>query len=506
MSSLSKFELRIIFAITASVIAPLIASLIFIPQLIQARFAELSHSQVKTQLENHAVFYGDFFDAKKKEFSATARALAKDPLLREIIEEGEPDAAGVRLDRILEDHPEIQMARIRGSDGTTWVERGAPPAQDVRPKTLVVPLRLGDDAPQLELTFILSQSYFDRQAKAEEVALLYDASLQTFGRRFAEKQRTYYVILAAVALVALGFGFWLARAVTRRVAALAAATERVGRGELEFQIPVTGGDEIAELSARFNRMLQELQEAQRRIIDLEKISGWQDFARKLAHEIKNPLTPIRLAVHELKRRAPAQDPEFERLVADAAEVVEDETKRLTKLVNEFSQFAKLPDIAPEMIDLSEFLQDFIRAYSGQGQVYLRLPDGPVEAVVDRDQLRQVLHNLVINAIQASDRPDTRIDIELSASPRGPRRLAVQDDGPGIPESVADKLFEPYYTTKAQGTGLGLAIAKKIILQHGGSIRSANRPEGGARFTIVLPAPGEASSPLPRPGAIDSVAG
>lgn len=484
-AGLSKFELRIIFAIVLSAVAPLVASLLFIPQLIQARFAELSHAEVKAQLDRHAAFYRNFFEAKKNEYAASAKAIAGDPSLNEASARDEVESARERLEFLVTDHADLQLARIRRPDGQLWMEVGSLPTDSLRPKTLL--LALGQTPEfQLELVFGLSRQFFDRQKEAEEVALLYDASLQTFGQRFAEKQRTYYAILAVTALVALGLGFFIARAVTRRVAALAAATERVGRGELEFRLPVQGDDEIAELSRRFNRMLEELKDAQRRIIDLEKITGWQDFARRLAHEIKNPLTPIRLAVHELKRRVPSDDPQFARLVVDAAEVVEDETHRLTRLVNEFSQFARLPDVHPEPADVTEFLHEFAKAYTGmEGQVSLRVPVEPVDGRLDRDQMRQVLHNLVLNGIQAASRPEPRVEIRLEAS-KTMFWIHVEDDGPGLPDADMEKLFEPYFTTKTQGTGLGLAIAKKIILQHGGSIHGQNRPAGGACFTIQLP--------------------
>src|SRR6185503_2157768 len=111
-----------------------------------------------------------------------------------------------------------------------------------------------------------------------------------------------------VVVLALGIGYWLARRVTKRIARLASATERVAKGESGFAIPLHGRDEITELSASFNRMIEEVADARDRIVYLEKVSGWQEFARRLAHEIKNPLTPIRLAIQELRSRAPENDP------------------------------------------------------------------------------------------------------------------------------------------------------------------------------------------------------
>src|SRR6185503_17672148 len=160
-----------------------------------------------------------------------------------------------------------------------------------------------------------------------------------------------------VVVLALGIGYFLARRVTKRIARLASATERVAKGESGFTIPLRGNDEITELSARFNRMIEEVADARDRIVYLEKVSGWQEFARRLAHEIKNPLTPIRLSIQELRRRAPETDPRFKKLVEDATDVVEEEIGALTRLVDEFSHFARLPEVLPETVEMHAFLKE-----------------------------------------------------------------------------------------------------------------------------------------------------
>ncbi|NJK89290.1 MAG: HAMP domain-containing protein [Myxococcales bacterium] len=484
--SLSRFELRIVFAILLPVVAPVVASLLFIPELIQARFAELSHGEVKEQLDRFAVFHRDFFEAKKREYSATALALSRDPLVGTFLANSDMPSLEARLFQVLEDHPEIRAVRLERADGEALASASRPtvaPTSGRRPS--FVPVGLGD-APSLSIDFMLSQEYFSQRARAEEVATLYDVSLRTFNQRFREKQLTYYTILAITALVALALGILLARGVTRRISALASGTERVARGELEFELPARGSDEIAELTHRFNRMLLELRDAQRRIIDLEKISGWQDFARRLAHEIKNPLTPIRLAVQELRRRAPRSEPSFERLVTEVSEVVEDETGRLARLVNEFSQFARLPDVDRRPEELNEFLRDFMKAYNGfDERVSLLLPSTSVRADIDRDQMRQVMHNLVMNGLQSSSEREVSMTIELGCTRRF-AMISVSDDGPGIDEAEISKIFEPYYTTKPTGTGLGLAIVKKIVLQHEGQVSVAQHEPHGACFTVRLP--------------------
>lgn len=238
-------------------------------------------------------------------------------------------------------------------------------------------------------------------------------------------------------------------------------------------------------------MIEEVADARDRIVYLEKVSGWQDFARRLAHEIKNPLTPIRLAIQELRRRAPEENPAFKRLVEESADVVEEEIGALTRLVDEFSQFARLPEVIPTHVELRSYLEEFLSAYNRfepDASVEVSVPKEPVPVAIDRVLMRRVLSNLATNAIQAAGKGKAklRFAVEVLASD-GSIELSLDDNGPGIPNNQAEKIFEPYYTTKAEGTGLGLAIVKKIVLQHGGTItmkRSAVL--GGACFVIELP--------------------
>jgi two-component system nitrogen regulation sensor histidine kinase NtrY len=214
-------------------------------------------------------------------------------------------------------------------------------------------------------------------------------------------------------------------------------------------------------------------------------------ARRLAHEIKNPLTPIQLAFQQLEARwrdTPGGDPAFGRLLGDAAEIVHQEVATLQRLVEEFSAFARLPDVRPEPADLSTFVAEFLRTspqLAEAAEVALVDAGGPVPVALDAALMRRVLANLTDNAVQAA-RP-ARARLHLGVARTGDRAvLTVADEGPGIEPWLRPRVFDPYVTTKATGTGLGLAIAKKIVLQHGGEIEVGERPGGGAAFTIALP--------------------
>jgi two-component system nitrogen regulation sensor histidine kinase NtrY len=489
---ISRFERRIIAAIFLSALVPFLISLAFIPQIIETRLALSMHSDVKAQLEASAVFFKEFFDAKKREYSARAEAISRDPVLIRAAQESRQDEVQARLQQVLDDNPEIRSLAVIDPTGVELVRLAGPPGRqgpDFVPKTIALPLGVGD-APRLEAEFILPKRYMVERAHAEEIATLYDASLRTEDQRSRTLYWTYFSIAFAVMVLALGVGFYLARSVTRRIAHLAAATERVARGESGFTVPVGGDDEITELTDGFNKMIEEVAEARDRIVYLEKVSGWQEFARRLAHEIKNPLTPIRLAIQELQRRAPAEDPGFKRLVDDSADVVEEEIGSLTRLVDEFSNFARLPEVHPVPLEVNTFVEEFLTAYNRfepDAEVQVALPERTPVAPIDRVMLKRVLFNLVTNAIQAAGKGRAKVWLRATTIPATQMvELRVEDNGPGVPLDQAEKIFEPYFTTKAEGTGLGLAIVKKIVLQHRGSISLRRAPGGGAAFVILLP--------------------
>jgi nitrogen fixation/metabolism regulation signal transduction histidine kinase len=214
-------------------------------------------------------------------------------------------------------------------------------------------------------------------------------------------------------------------------------------------------------------------------------------ARRLAHEIKNPLTPIQLAFQQLEarwRHAPGADQAFGRLLADAGEIVRQEVGTLQRLVEEFSAFARLPDVRPEPADLAAFLESFLETspqLTEAADVSVVRAAGPVPVALDAGLMRRVLANLTENAVQAARPARARIHLGVA---RGLDRavLTVADEGPGIEPELRPRVFDPYVTTKESGTGLGLAIAKKIVLQHGGEIQVGERPGGGASFTLAFP--------------------
>ncbi len=272
-----------------------------------------------------------------------------------------------------------------------------------------------------------------------------------------------------------------------------------------MRVPESGDDELGALARAFNRMLTEVESSRARIEYLQRISAWQEMARRLAHEIKNPLTPIQLAVQDIHRRYDGENKEFGALLDTTLDVVEDEVGTLRRLVSEFSDFARLPQAELEVADLSEFLRelaerpllvdeerkgDSVRPAPATESVHVdfEIPASAALASIDRQMLRRVLINLVRNAAQAVSNAKRTGHVLVRLAREGDAwNLDVEDDGPGIAAELRDAVFDPYVTTKTEGTGLGLAIVKKIVVEHHGSVSAGTSPLGGARLRVRLPA-------------------
>jgi two-component system nitrogen regulation sensor histidine kinase NtrY len=226
------------------------------------------------------------------------------------------------------------------------------------------------------------------------------------------------------------------------------------------------------------------------LIRAQKVAAWREVARRLAHEIKNPLTPIQLSAERMRRKLASLDAPQSDLVQECTTTIIGEVESLKSLVDEFSQFARMPAPRAVPADLHQLLNDALALYNGlfsDVRFDKRFADGLPQVRVDPEQMRRVVINLLDNAIEAMDRKGT-IAIETAHDPANSVvRVTVADDGPGIPPEERDKLFLPYYSTKGRGSGLGLAIVRRIVAEHGGSIELTDNTPRGTRFTIELPA-------------------
>jgi nitrogen fixation/metabolism regulation signal transduction histidine kinase len=434
--------------------------------------------------------YQELFRARKllyaEQASGLARALPRDAR-----------AVPGYLEDAVRRVPRLRQLTLVAAEGAGRAEAEAPPAAEAeedeggwRPAPVEVSLPGGG---VLRATFTVEATLF---AELDETRKLAETARDMEKAR-GEVRRSivlaFAVAVALAALVAAAVGYLMARRTVRRLALLAEAHRRVAGGDLGVRLPPGGGDELAAVARGFNLMVGEVRAARDRIVYLEKISGWQDVARRLAHEIKNPLTPIQLAFQQVEARwraLPAGDPAFGAMLGEAGEVVRQEVATLQRLVEEFSSFAKLPDVRAEPADLSAFVEEFVRTspqLAEAADLELVRAGGAVSVGLDPTLMRRVLANLVENAIHAAHPARARVHLGVARA-RDQAVLTVADEGPGIDPALRPRVFDPYVTTKAGqgGTGLGLAIAKKIVLQHGGEIELGERPGGGASFTIALP--------------------
>jgi two-component system nitrogen regulation sensor histidine kinase NtrY len=313
-------------------------------------------------------------------------------------------------------------------------------------------------------------------------------------RDLTRLQRQVTLVAAVLAVLALGLTMALGAVVARRITAglddLVTGAQAAAKGELEHRVPVTSTDELGEVAGAMNLMLEDLRTAEERLVIAERIAAWQEIARRLAHEIKNPLTPIQMAMDNLRKTWRKQHPSFGDILEESTATVLEESDRLRRIVTEFSDFARMPKADPHPLDLSEAVGAALALYQGETPVERRLAADLPPVAADRGQLTQVVLNLVENARDAiAGKPDGAIVVTTKRGDAGDRvELLVDDNGPGVAAPLRDKVFAPYFTTKhgQGGTGLGLAIVHRIVSDHGGRIVIGEAPGGGARFTIELP--------------------
>jgi len=499
---MSRFERKILFAIGLSVFLAL-GGAVFLAQGalrevysvgINERFgAELTHGVEARRSQLMALRSSTEQAADAVQWAVEAEMARKRASTR----------LHVLLQELLERYPFVREIRITSPDDTVVesVSRPVDPAgEPMRVTTRDRVASVVDRTLHIAVQVEVPEVYFERLQEAGEAAEVY-SRLQ---RRSASVSDVYVwvfgILVFLVILVAFLVGAILSRRVTKRVAALAEASRKVGAGDLTVALPTSATDEITELTEAFNDMVRDLRDSRTRIEYLQRIGAWQDFARRLAHEIKNPLTPIQLAAQEVDETYVGGDEAYRQKLQSARAIIEEEVATLRRLVGEFSAFAKLPeaDLAPadlgEVVHAIEasvpaILEDVGGTTPVAVEVLVSAATEPIEVRMDPMMLKRGLDNLVRNAIQAvhEAKPEGGGHVFVSAyKTRDRGYIEVRDDGRGIPQEHWDRVFDPYYTTRTEGTGLGLAIVKKVVLEHGGEVRLDQAPEGGARFTIELP--------------------
>jgi signal transduction histidine kinase len=284
---------------------------------------------------------------------------------------------------------------------------------------------------------------------------------------------------------------WAAMRVTRPVEQLAAAARSVAAGNLGTEVVVSSHDELRELADAFNHMTRELREQSDRLVQAERVAAWRELARRLAHELKNPLFPLQLTVENLVRAHDQNPAIFEEMFRESTATLLAEISNLKSIIGRFSEFSRMPQPNFQRLDVNALVRQVASVFQSQWQssakieCQLQLDKTLPQIAADADLLHRVISNLVLNAMDATASGGT---ITLATFKKENDRvgLEVRDTGIGLTPEECGRLFTPYYTTKRQGTGLGLAIVQSIVSDHHGTIGVRSVTGRGTVFTIELP--------------------
>jgi signal transduction histidine kinase len=295
-------------------------------------------------------------------------------------------------------------------------------------------------------------------------------------------------VIAAGILGSLAVGLALTRGVTVPLRRLEQMSERIAEERYEPVDVPEGTDEVGALVGAFNRMARSLAESRERLRQTERLAAAEDVARRVAHEIKNPLSPIALTLEGLVRTRQKRPQEFDAAFDEGVRTIQEEIQRMRGILEDFSRFGRLPLPRPRPSDLNGLVRGVIPLYaenSARARIDADLDPGLPPVLIDPDRMSEVINNLLVNAVQAMGPAGGGVTVSTRARKDG-AELRVRDTGPGMAEEVLRRLFEPYVSTRPGGSGLGLAIARRIVLDHGGRIEAANHPDGGAEIRILLP--------------------
>jgi signal transduction histidine kinase len=305
-----------------------------------------------------------------------------------------------------------------------------------------------------------------------------------------ESTRRNAVLFGVYAVVLIGV-FILATLLANRIAApiqqLTAATERVAEGDLDVQVEVPAADgELRQLIDSFDAMTRDLKRSREKLVLVERELAWKEMAKQVAHEIKNPLTPMKLSVQHLRQAFHDRAANMDEILETVTTTIIEQIETLNRIASEFSHFGRMPRRKLEACDLQDVLRESAQLFEQDRNILISSDVGPSlpPILADREELRRAFINLIRNGIQAMDGKG-RIDIRAQRE-EGGIRITIRDEGKGIPEDVRDKLFQPNFSTKTDGMGLGLAIVKKTIDDLGGTVLLVPAEGKGTVASIFLP--------------------
>ena len=327
---------------------------------------------------------------------------------------------------------------------------------------------------------------------AGEVMAVLTVAISRSGLVAEQKQirANAYGVAACGILLAIIFSLWIAARVSRPVEELARASEEVARGDWDTRVPVRGTDEVGVLARSFNHMTEQLENQREKLVQSERVAAWRELARRLAHELKNPLFPLQLTVENLARARQLPPAEFDEVFNESTQTLSMEIGNLKKIIGRFSDFSKMPKPELERLDARDAILRVRKLYAAENEdgpeinVETELETAPMPLMADPELLHRALSNLVLNAKDAMPDGGT---VTLAARNREDNvEIRVSDTGQGMTTEECRRLFAPYYTTKQRGAGLGLAIVQSVVSDHAGTIAVESGEGKGSTFVITLP--------------------
>jgi nitrogen fixation/metabolism regulation signal transduction histidine kinase len=419
---------------------------------------------------------------------------------------GSPDTL---WDELTEVYPHLDAAELYDGEGNRLYFRGSQEAAlGVLPENidsgLLPRARSGDTSiirtkrtfqtEEGAVSLVLGNALpegFDR--RANEIT----GALQTF-RQYRRFQSTFFLVVIVfyslfsfpILLLSILVGFLLSEEIIRPVVHMENAIQRVISGDYSFRILTRSRDELSVLVNSFNTMISELEQSRTKLRQTEKVTAWQEIAQRMAHEIKNPLTPIKLSAQRIERAYTQGSPKTGEIIRGAVASISEEINKLNQLLAEFRDFARLPEPNLEKTDIADLLGQITDTYSSSYPDVTVITEGlaTYTVFIDPNQMSRVFSNLLKNAFE-SIKGKGEISLRTDLVRKGHThycRIQIEDSGSGIPGEIEEQVFHPYYTTKEHGTGLGLPIVERIVADHRGEIWFESEEGVGTTFFIDLP--------------------
>ena len=490
MTSLS-LRRRIIVALVALALGTTLALSLLTRRWMDRTLGMSINLEVEQVLSDALTLAKDNYDRRKAAMGAMGEKLAEFPVLAESYRRGDLQPLRDFLDREgFTDTPIRFASPVAGLPEPVAATLGDGPQifKDPEEKNLLqlaVPVVHGDEI----VAALIAAEPLGQLLKVE-------AAMQTYGHvQMLETDLRrgflleFLVAAAAVVLLASLVGIRIGIEITGPLHALVTGTRELARDNLDYRIPPAREDEIGLLIGSFNRMAEDLKMNRRQRLEAEKIAAWREIARRLAHEIKNPLTPIQLTVQQIRDKYTGDDPVYRKLIEDCTEIVTEEVESLRGLVQEFADFARMPALSLERQDLNAVIRDVVVLYPDARIERDLQPDLPA-LDIDAEQMRRVLINLIENGIEAAG-DDAVLTIRTRAAGET-AGMVVIDPGPGVNAVDRVRIFQPYVSTKQSGMGLGLAVVRSVVENHGGRVTVTDAPGKGAQFEVLLPIPEESA--------------